>query len=151
MHYALRRNQRIKKKMTTIAKALTSLGIKEWVLRGEPKTEDEFKAMFRKVTGADSAGTGIESADPKDWGTTWTKVSAEKKKLEDAEPMRLLRVERDRLLAETDCTALSDVTQSSEMKSYRTKLRDLPASAKPKLDSNGALDMSSVTFPTKPS
>ena len=137
--------------MTDIVTALTSLGIKEWVLRGEPTTEEEFASMFRKVTGADSNGSAIESSKPSDWGTTWTKVSAEKKKLEDAEPMRLLRVERDRLLAETDWTALSDVTQSSEMKSYRTKLRDLPASAKPKLDSNGALDMSSVTFPTKPS
>jgi hypothetical protein len=37
------------------------------------------------------------------------------------------------------------------MKTYRQALRDLPASADPKLDSNGNLDMSSVTFPTKPS
>ena len=27
----------------SIAEALTELGIKEWVLRGEPTTEDEFK------------------------------------------------------------------------------------------------------------
>jgi hypothetical protein len=137
--------------MTTIAKALTSLGIKEWVLRGEPTTEDEFNSMFRKVTGADSNGTAIESDKPSDFGTTWKAVSDKKKALEDAEPMRLLRAERDRLLAETDWTALGDVTQSSDMKSYRTKLRDLPASASPKLSSDGSLDMSSVTFPTKPS
>ena len=42
--------------MTTIAQALSELGIKEWVLRGEPTTEDEFNAMFRKVTGADANG-----------------------------------------------------------------------------------------------
>lgn len=137
--------------MTTIANAISALGITEWVLRGEPTTEEEFNAMFRKVTGADSNGTAIESSTPSDFGTTWKAVSDKKKALEDAEPMRLLRVERDRLLAETDWTALGDVTQSSDMKSYRTKLRDLPASAKPKLDSNGALDMSSVTFPKKPS
>jgi hypothetical protein len=137
--------------MTTIAKALTSLGIKEWVLRGEPTTEDEFNSMFRKVTGADSNGTAIERDKPSDFGTTWKAVSDKKKALEDAEPMRLLRAERDRLLAETDWTALGDVTQSSDMKSYRTKLRDLPASASPKLSSDGSLDMSSVTFPTKPS
>ena len=65
--------------------------------------------------------------------------------------MRLLRVERDRLLAETDWTALGDVTMSNNMKTYRQQLRDLPASSTPKLDSNGGLDMSSVTFPTKPS
>ena len=39
--------------MTTIAQALTSLGITEWVLRGEPTNEEEFNQMFRKVTGAD--------------------------------------------------------------------------------------------------
>ena len=39
--------------MTDIATALKELGVTEWVLRGEPTTEDEFNAMFRKVTGAD--------------------------------------------------------------------------------------------------
>ena len=136
--------------MTTIATALTSLGIKEWVLRGEPTTEDEFNSMFRKVTGEDSNGTAIESADPKDWGVTWEQVSGEKTLLQSREPMRLLRVERDRLLAETDWTALGDVTMANNMKTYRQALRDLPASSDPKLDSNGQLDMSSVTFPTKP-
>jgi len=37
------------------------------------------------------------------------------------------------------------------MKTYRQQLRDLPASSDPKLGSDGKLDMSSVTFPTKPS
>ena len=137
--------------MTTIAQALTSLGVTEWVLRGEPTNEEEFNQMFRKVTGEDSNGSAIESDKPSDFGTTWKAVSDKKKALEDAEPMRLLRVERDRLLAETDWTALGDVTQSSDMKSYRTKLRDLPSSASPKLSADGSLDMSSVTFPTKPS
>jgi len=137
--------------MTTIAQALTSLGITEWVLRGEPTTEEEFNAMFRKVTGADSNGSAIESADPKEWGTTWTKVSAEKKKLVDAEPMRLLREKRTQMLAESDWMANSDVTMSSDWKTYRQALRDITKDAKPKLDSNGALDESSVKFPTKPS
>ena len=138
--------------MTDIATALTSLGITEWVYRGaEATTEAEFNERFRKVTGADSNGSAIESDKPSDFGTTWKAVSDKKTELVNAEPMRLLRVERDRLLAETDWTALGDVTQSSDMKSYRTKLRDLPASAKPKLSADGSLDMSSVTWPTKPS
>tara|TARA_R100000900_G_scaffold126937_1_gene101626 strand:+ start:1058 stop:1468 length:411 start_codon:yes stop_codon:yes gene_type:complete len=136
--------------MTTIATALTSLGIKEWVLRGEPTTDAEFASMFRKVTGADSNGSAIESADPKDWGVTFSQVAGEKTLLQSREPLRLLRIERDRLLAETDWTALGDVTMSSNMKTYRQQLRDLPASSTPKLDSNGGLDMTSVTFPTKP-
>ena len=137
--------------MTTIAQALTSLGITEWVLRGEPTNEEEFNQMFRKVTGADKNGSAIESADPKDWGGTYAQVAGEKTLLQSREPMRLLRVERDRLLAETDWTALGDVTMSSAMKTYRQALRDLPAKSDPKLASDGTLDMSSVKFPTKPS
>ena len=139
--------------MTTIAHALTSLGITEWVLRGEPTSEDDFNQMFRKVTGADANGSAIESADPKDWGTTWEKVTAEKKKLTDAEPMRLLRLERNRLLAESDWMANSDVTMPDEWKTYRQQLRDFPASPKinPQLQDDGTLNMTSVSWPTKPS
>ena len=137
--------------MTTISQALSSLGVTEWVLRGEPTNEEEFASMFRKVTGADENGSAIESADPKDWGVTYAQVAGEKTLLQSREPMRLLRIERDRLLAETDWMGNSDVTMSSAWTKYRQDLRDLPANSDPKLDSNGALDMSSVTFPTKPS
>ena len=37
-----------------------------------------------------------------------------------------LRQERNRRLAETDFYALSDVTMSDDMKTYRQNLRDLP-------------------------
>jgi len=137
--------------MTTIAQALTSLGIDEWVLRGEPTNEEEFNQMFRKVIGADKNGSAIESADPKDWGVTYAQVAGEKTLLQSREPMRLLREERNRLLAETDWMGNSDVTMSSAMKTYRQALRDLPANSDPKLASDGTLDMSSVKFPTKPS
>ena len=137
--------------MTTISQAISALGITEWVLRGEPTNETEFNQMFRKVTGADSNGSAIESADPKDFGTTWKAVSDKKTELVNAQPMRLLREERNRLLAETDWMANSDVTLADNWKTYRQQLRDLPASASPKLSSDGSLDMSSVTFPTKPS
>ena len=74
--------------MTTVAQALTSLGIDEWVLRGDPKTEAEFNAMFKKVMGSNSNGSAIESSDPKDFGTTWKAVSDKKTELVNAEPMR---------------------------------------------------------------
>lgn len=138
--------------MTDLTKALSALGIKEWVYRGEDATtEAEFNERFRKVTGADSNNSAIESADPKDFGTTWKAVSDKKTELVNAEPMRLLRVERDRLLAETDWMANSDVTLADNWKTYRQSLRDLPSGASPKLSADGSLDMSSVTFPTKPS
>ena len=53
-----------------------------------------------------------------------------------------VREERNRLLAETDYLALSDVTMSDAWKTYRQNLRDIPAqSGFP----------NSVTYPTKPS
>jgi len=125
----------------SIAEALTELGIKEWVLRGEPTTEDEFNEMFRKVTGADSNGSAIESANPDDWGTTWSAVKAKADELKAAEPMKLLRAERDRLIAETDWWASSDLTISDERKAYRQELRDITKSA---------TSLDDVKWPTKP-
>jgi hypothetical protein len=40
-----------------------------------------------------------------------------------------IRNDRDRRIALTDWTALSDVTMSAEMAAYRQKLRDVPAQA----------------------
>ena len=82
---------------------------------------------------------------------TESEINAEVTRLNNAEPMRLLRVERDRLLTACDWRASSDLTLSTAWKTYRQSLRDLPASASPTLDSNGNLDMSSVSFPTEPS
>jgi len=135
--------------MTDVANALTELGVKEWVLRGDPTNETEFNAMFRKVTGTDSNGSAIESSDPKDFGTTWSAVKAKKDELVAAEPMKELREERDRRLAETDWWASSDLTMSSERTAYRKALRDLPANQSPTVDSEGRLK--DVTWPTKPS
>ena len=138
--------------MTTIANALTDLGIKEWVLRGEPTNETEFNAMFRKVTGADSNGSAIESSNTSDFGTTWKAVSDKKAALIAAAPMAELRVQRNAKLAETDYLALSDVTLSADMKTYRQALRDLPAHANGKdaaFDTDGTT-LKNVTWPTKP-
>ena len=82
---------------------------------------------------------------------TDAEIEAELLRLTNAEPMRLLRVERDARLAACDWRASSDLTLTDNWKTYRQALRDLPASASPKVDSDGNLDMSSVTFPTKPS
>ncbi len=125
----------------SIAEALTELGITEWVLRGEPTTEDEFNSMFRKVTGADSNGSAIESSKPSDWGTTWSAVKAKSDELKAAEPLRLLREERDRLVASTDWWASSDLAMSDKRKEYRQSLRDI---------TEVATSLDHVTWPTKP-
>ena len=55
-----------------------------------------------------------------------------------------MRQDRNRMLADTDFYALSDVTMSAAMPTYRQDLRDLPAGKTTKADVDGA------TWPTKP-
>ena len=71
--------------------------------------------------------------------------------LNNGEPMKLLREERNKRLAETDWMANSDVTMTDAWKTYRQALRDLPACSTLKLNSIHDLDLTSVTWPTKPS
>ena len=72
--------------------------------------------------------------------------------LEAAEPMRLLRIERNRRLAETDWVTLKAYSQGVEVpltwKNYMQALRDLPANSKPQLDEQG--NLTSVTWPEVP-
>ena len=136
--------------MATVAEALNSLGITEWVLRGEPKNEQEFISMFAKIIGTDSIGSAIESNEPENYGVTWKQVSDEKTKLEAAAPMVELRRQRDVKLAETDFYALSDVTMSDDMKTYRQELRDLPAASGGKDATLENGELKNVTWPKKP-
>ena len=108
-----------------------------WVVRGLPPNEV------------------IEWNDTEQIQPTEDEINAKLAELEAAEPARQVREIRDRLLAESDWTQNRDVVLLNDItwKRYRQDLRDLPASASftPKLDSNGNLDMSSVTWPLKPS
>ena len=81
---------------------------------------------------------------------TEEEINAKIQELEAAEPMRLLREERNQKLQETDWTQYRDVSLSndSDWQTYRQALRDLPSSASPELDENGQL--SNVSWPTKP-
>ena len=61
-----------------------------------------------------------------------------------ARALTQLRDKRNYLLAETDFYALSDVTMSDDMKTYRQNLRDLP-------DGKDTVEKcENVTWPTKP-
>jgi len=94
---------------------------------------------------------GIEWLDSSQTKPTETEVNNKVTALDAAEPAKLLRAERDRRIALTDWRASSDLTLASAWSTYRQALRDLPASATPKLDSNYDLDLTSVTWPTEPS
>ena len=58
--------------------------------------------------------------------------------------MANLRQDRNRLLAETDFYALSDVSMSDDMTKYRKDLRDITEGL------STVEDVNSVTWPTKP-
>jgi len=70
--------------------------------------------------------------------------------LQAAEPLRLLRIQRNQLLQETDWTQNRDVTlaNDAEWAAYRQALRDLPNTATPELDEYG--NLTNVTWPEKP-
>ena len=117
----------------TIADALLLLKPKaQWTLRGDDYSSLEW----------------LDSSQTK---PTETEINSKISELDNAEAMRLLREERDIRIAKTDWRASSDLTLSDAWKTYRQALRDLPASATPKLNSDYELDLTSVTWPTEPS
>ena len=104
----------------------------QWVLRGEEYS-------------------GLEWLDSSQTKPTETEVTNKITALDSAEPMKLLREERDKRIALTDWRASSDLTITDAWKTYRQALRDLPASASPKLDSDYELDLTSISWPIEPS
>lgn len=61
------------------------------------------------------------------WGWDVTALTAEQIADRDAALAASIRFQRDKLLADTDWMALSDVTMSAEMAAYRQALRDITA------------------------
>ena len=108
----------------------------EWVLRG-----DEYSGLEW------IDGHGYEKP-------TAAEITAKIAELEAEEPVRLLRVERDKRLAATDWKVVmakeTGTNLSADFKAYRQALRDLPSTATPTLNEMGDLDLSSVTWPTEP-
>ena len=103
----------------------------QWVLRG-------------------SDYSGLEWMDSGQTQPTETEVNSKISELDAAEPMRLLRLERDRRIKLTDWRASSDLTLADAWKTYRQALRDITTQT-PKLGSDYKLDLTSVTWPTEPS
>ena len=121
----------------TITDALIALRPKtEWILDG-------------------NTYAGLKWLDKSQTKPTEEEVNKKIADLQAEEPFRLLRIERNKLIAETDWTQLKDIDldiiRERDWKNYRQALRDLPSKSTPKLDVNGELDMTSVTWPDKPS
>lgn len=117
--------------MATVSEAILALDPNcQFVLRGaQPTDAISFNAAFSLVIGVDEANdTAILSDDPDDWeraGITWGTVKTKLNELNELEPMKLLREERNRRIAETDWWASSDLTMSAERTAYRQDLRDI--------------------------
>ena len=126
-----------------IIKALRSLRPdSQWTLYGDQEVVDSYDSLEWKASNSTTAPTKAE-------------IQAEVIRLDNAEPLKLLREQRNRLLNESDWTRLDDTGLSSDKKTewatYRQALRDVPSTADPKLDEVYELDQSTVTWPTKPS
>ena len=121
-----------------IVEALKSLGITtEFLVDPDATTEEQYLKSYKDLTNQNRFF---------DWSIVSVKIS----ELESAEPLRLLRIERNRLLQETDWTQNRDVILSndSDWQTYRQSLRDLPSTSSPELDEQG--NLTNVTWPTKP-
>ena len=115
--------------MASVTEAIQALDPNcQFVLYGEPTDAISFNAAFRLVVGVDKNNTAILSDDPDDWeeaGITWGTVKTKLIELNEQEPMKLLREERNRRIAETDWWASSDLIMSAERTAYRQALRDI--------------------------
>ena len=82
--------------------------------------------------------TDAEQKEFDDNNTAWANAAPARRMVD-------LRKQRDKLLAETDWMANSDVTMADAWKTYRQALRDITKQT-PSDDT-----LSNITFPTKPS
>ena len=113
--------------------------------QGDISSEADLATVIEFVTGEEADGTAITQAWTTDNPTyspfTYAQYTAKYTELENARPLEELRKERNRLLAETDWWASSDLTMTTEQTTYRQALRDIT-------DTYSSLD--TVVWPTKP-
>lgn len=128
--------------------ARKQLGItSEYHSLGVPQTETEYLSQVKWITGVDENNSCIYgNTHP----ITWQQIQQYKTAAYSSFALDLLRVERNKLLAQTDWWAVPDRTMTQQQIAYRQALRDLPDNSTPTLTTTGELDKSSVTWPVKP-
>ena len=138
--------------LVPLQNTLVGLGISEYRILDSKSIVDEttYKNNIHQVVGVTTdTNESILGDMTTDWTTFKTKYDEELAKY----PMTLLRMQRNQRILNTDWSQLGDVPVGikTTYESYRQALRDLPASANPKLDADGNLDRTSFTWPTEPS
>ena len=132
------------------ATTLTDLGLTAVLAAPKPDCTDLQQVVGNGVT-TDAKGNTVEAwsvvdkfADTTDEDgvvTTKAEHEADYTAKKDADAAASVRTQRDDKLKATDWTALSDVTMTAEMTTYRQALRDVPAQAG---------FPSTITWPTSP-
>jgi len=122
------------------------------VLRSPAATVGQYQTSARDGVEQDANGNWVEKyvardmfADTTEDGVTTTKAEHEAayQTTLDANTATANRTKRDTLLAETDWMALSDVTMTADMTTYRQALRDITTHA-------NWPNLSEADWPTKP-
>ena len=119
----------------------------EYHCAGYPQTEEEFLNNVNWIIGVDEENVCLFGDEKL---ISWQQIQQYKDVAFASFALDLLRVERNKLLKDTDWWAVPDRTMSSEQIAYRQALRDLPANSTPTLNSRSELDKSSVNWPIKP-
>jgi len=115
------------------------LGIDPVLASPKPDTTGDYTVVVRNGVEQDANNNWVYAWVERDMFSEYTdeddvvhtkaeQETAYQTKLDD-EAAERVRSERDRLLAETDWTGLSDVTMSAEMTTYRQALRDITTHA----------------------
>ena len=109
------------------------------------RTPDRINEVYL-LDNLDGNGPTIDKWNIKDKAKPTTEqldaLDTKAKARDDQKELENVRIERNRLLAETDWTSNSDVVMSDEMKKYRQELRDITKTYK---------TLDDVKWPTKPS
>ena len=115
------------------ANVCTELGIDPVLAAPKPEVTGYTQAIRNGAT-QDANGNWVQAwsvvdmfADTTEDGVTTTKAEHETAYQADldAKAAESVRTQRDKLLAETDWTGMSDVTMAAEMTTYRQALRDI--------------------------
>ena len=101
--------------MADCAQAIQSIGSYEFVISGDVKTEAEFDANVKWVSGADSNGTAIFGSKPT--AVTWTKVKADMDKQDAFVDQKAINEAAQAYLASTDWYSIREAEGGKAMPS----------------------------------
>ena len=101
--------------MADCSQAIQSIGSYEFVISGDVKTEADFNANVKWVSGADSNGTAIFGSKPD--AVTWTKVKADMDKQDAFANQKVINETAQAYLNSTDWYSIREAEGGTAMPS----------------------------------